>query len=187
MKFQHSILSDIENKISPKTYLEFAVSLLELGFFNPLVFSHENGWFDSKRYSQVVIGFINLISFLYSCGITLDTETYTPAEVESELYRNIMRDADLSESIISYELLESDFATFDLQSAEIPDKCTEDDFVLVKIYLCLKTGAVLNRKSVEQIANRRFTDAGMLTLRKQLENITGKEISKRSDNSYEMR
>ena len=187
MRSLHSVLSDIENKIGSKTYLEFAVLILDSGFFNPVVYSHDSGWFDKKRYSQVVIGFINLLSFFYSCGITLDTEAYAPVDEEIELYRNIMRDEDMSESIVCYELLESDFTGLSIQNASVPENCTEADFALVKIYLYLRTGAALSRKSVENILGDRLTDSEMIVLRKQLENITGRKLKKRKDNSYEMR
>lgn len=187
MTSRHSSLSEVKNEIGAKTYLEFAVHLLEHGYFNPIVFCHDSFWFDKSRYAQVSIGFINLLSFLYSCGVTLDTETSLPNDEEAELYRNIMRDEDLSSGIYCYDLLEMDFTEFNLGQASVPENCDDKNFALVKVYLQMRTGAALNKKAIENITGRKFSDSEMLTLRKQLENITGRNIVKRDDNSYEMR
>lgn len=187
MTYRHSSISEIRNEVGAKTYLEFTVHLLDNGYFNPVVFCHDNFWFDRKRYAQVLIGFINLLSFLYSCGITLDTEITEPADIEAELYRNIMRDGDISEQIQCYELLETDFTGFSLEAYDIPENCEDEDFYLVRLYLQMRTGAALDKKAIEKIAKKKFTDAQMVTLRKQLEDITGRKVLKRKDNSYEMR
>ena len=173
--------------IGAKAYLEFAVHLIEIGYFNPIVFCHDNFWFDRNRHAQVMIGFINLLTFLYTCGITIDTELIEPCDCEKELYRGIMCDEDLTGIIKCYVLSEIDFTEFSLRNASVPDGCREDDFILCKLYLQLKAGTALNRKAIERIAGRRYTDSEMITLRKQLQRITGKKIIKREDNSYEMR
>lgn len=187
MRSHHDPCGDGKNVIGEKQYLEFAVHILEIGYFNPVVFCHDNFWFDRSRHAQVAIGFINLISFLYSCGVTIETNLMEPSEIEAELYRGIMKDADLSGIVRCYELLEMDFASFSLRDSKIPEKCTKEDFALVKLYLMLRTGSALNKKAIEAITNKKYTDSGMLTLRKQIESITGRKIIKRKDNSYEMR
>ena len=170
MKSRHSVLHDIENKINAKSFLEFAVHLLESGYFNPIVFCHDRLWFDAKRYPQVMIGFINLLSYLYSCGLTIETTVSEPNDFETMLYRNIMRDKDITDIIRSYELTDVDFLSLDLKNAKVPENCEEDDFTLVKLYLVLRSGAALNRKSIESLIGRNLTD-----------------MFKRNDNSYEMR
>ncbi len=186
MKSRHSALSGIENKIGAKSFLEFTIHLLEIGYFNPVVFCHDRLWFDKAHHAQVMIGFINLLSYLYSCGVTIETRVCEPTEIEAELYSNIMRDENLSGSIRCYELLEMDLFGLDLQRARVPENCEEEDFAFVKLYLMLRTGAALNRKALENLFGKKFTDMEMLTLRKQFTQITGKEMIKRKDNSYEM-
>ena len=185
--FRHNTLSEVKNDIGAKTYLEFAVHLLEQSFFNPIVFCHDRYWYDRKRYAQVMIGFINLLSFLYSCGVTIDTDLLQPSDIEAELYKHIMRDTDFSEEIRCYKLLESDFTNFNMYDVCIPENCFEEDFILVKLYLLLRTGVALNKKSIENVVKRQCSVSEILTLRKQLENITVRKIMKRKDNSYEMR
>lgn len=187
MRFPHDPNGDRKNAIGAKQYLEFAVHILEIGYFNPVVFCHDNFWFDRNRHAQVAIGFINLISFLYSCGVTIETTMMEPSEIEAELYRGIMRDGDIPGTIRCYELLEMDFTSFSLLDSEIPKNCTNEDFALVKLYLVLRSGSALNKRAIENITKKKYTDSGMLTLRKQMENITGRKIAKRKDNSYEMR
>ena len=187
MRSPHDPDGDRKNAIGAKQYLEFAVHILEIGYFNPVVFCHDNFWFDRIRHAQVAIGFINLISFLYSCGVTIETNMMEPSEIEAELYRRIMKDADLTGEVRCYELLEIDFTAFSLQDSKIPENCSDEDFVLVKLYLVLRTGSALNKRAIENITNKKYTDSGMLTLRKQIESITGRKIIKRKDNSYEMR
>lgn len=185
-KSQNSSLGGVENKIGDKTFLEFTVHLLELEYFNPIVFSHDSFWFSRSKYAKVMIAFINLLSFLYSCGITIETEIEEPSDIEIEFYRNIMKDSDMTDGIVCYGLVEIDFTNLNLQNAEIPDNCDEMVFNLVKIYLSLKTGAALSRKAIENILHRQIIDVEMRTIRKQIENITGRKIIKRKDNSYEM-
>ena len=184
---QHNSLNEIKNEIGAKTFLEFAVHLLELEYFNPIVFCHDNRWFNKKRYAQIVIGFINLLSFLYSCRVMIETEVLVPSEIDVELYKKIMRDEDMASRIQCYELREVDFSDFTLQDARIPENCDESDFYLVMLYLQFRSGSALSKKTIENVSGRHFTDSEMLILRKQLENITGRSIIKRKDNSYEMR
>ncbi|MBQ3704573.1 MAG: hypothetical protein II885_17750 [Oscillospiraceae bacterium] len=187
MKSQSSIIERNIDAINGKAYLEFAVHLLDQGCFSPMVFSHDNGWFDRKKYAQVVIGFTNLLLFLDSCGITIETEVIVADEMEAELYRQIMRDEDLSGIIKSYELTNVDFTDYNMENAVIPEMCTAADFGLVKAYLQLKAGAALNRSAFEKIFDRRFTDSETMSIRKQLSTISCREIVRRHDNSYEMR
>lgn len=187
MTSRRSSLSGIKNALRATTLLEFAVHLLDLGYFNPVVFSHDNLWFDRRRYSQVMIGFLNLLSFLDSCGVLVETDLLEPSEVETEVYRRIMRDEDQVIIIRCYELHEMDFTGLNIENAVIPENCEDIDFALVKIYLLLKTGAALNKKAVEAVFNQKLTDTEMLTVRRQLAAITGRDIVKRNDNSYEMR
>ena len=184
---RHNSLSEIKNEIGAKTFLEFAVHLLELEYFNPIVFCHDKEWFEKKRYAQVVIGFINLLSFLYSCRVVIETEVLDASDIDVELYKNIMRDEDLASTIQCYELKEVDFSDFTLHDARIPENCAESDFYLVKLYLQLRSGSALSKKAIENVTGRQFSDSEMLNLRKQLENMTGRSIIKRKDNSYEMR
>ena len=186
MKSRHSALSEIENKIGAKSFLEFTVHLLEIGYFNPVVFFFFCLWFDKVRYAQVMLGFINLLSYLYSCGVTIETRVCEPTEMEACLYSNIMRDEDLSDGIRCYELLEMDLLSLNLQSTGVPGNCKEEDFIFVKLYLMLRTGAALNRKAIESLLGKKMTDMEMLMLRKQFMRITGREMIKRKDNSYEM-
>lgn len=187
MRFHHNLDSDGKSAIGGKHYLEFAVHILESGYFNPVVFCHDNFWFDRRRHAQVAIGFINLISFLYSCGVTVETKMMEVSEIEEELYRSIMKDGDQTRAIMCHELLEVDFTSFSLRDSKTPENCKDEDFTLLKLYLMLRTGSALNKKAIEAITNKKYTDSGMLTLRKQIENITGRKIIKRKDNSYEMR
>ena len=175
------------NKVDGGLYLEFAVHLLDLGYFNPVVFSHDKGWFNREQYAQVVIGFTNLLSFLYSCGLTIDTEVQKPDDVEAELYRAIMRDEDLSGLIRCYILHEVDFTDLNMENASVPDSCKDADFALVRTYLLLRAGAALTRKSMESIFQKRLTDSEATTIRKQLRVISNREIRRRKDNSFEMR
>lgn len=184
---QHNSLNEIKNEIGANTFLEFAVHLLELEYFNPIVFCHDNRWFNKKRYAQIVIGFINLLSFLYSCRVMIETEVLSPSEVDVELYKKIMRDEDMASRIQCYELREVDFSDFTLHDARIPENCDESDFYLVMLYLQFRSGSALSKKTIENVSGRHFTDSEMLILRKRLENITGRSIIKRKDNSYEMR
>lgn len=187
MKSQSSATERDIDAVNGKAYLEFAVHLLDQGCFSPMVFSHDNGWFDRKKYAQVVIGFTNLLLFLDSCGITIETEVIDADEIEAELYRQIMRDEDLTGMVKSYELRDADFTDYSMESAVIPEKCTAADFGLVKAYLQLRAGAALNRSAFEKIFDRRFTDSEAMTIRKQLSIISGREIVRRRDNSFEMR
>lgn len=187
MRSPHDLDSGRKDAIGAKQYLEFAVHILEMGYFNPIVFCHDNFWFDRNRHAQVAIGFINLLSFLYSSGVTIEISIMEPSEIEEELYRGIMKDGDLTGAVRCYELLEMDFTLFSLQDSKIPENCTNEDFTLVKMYLVLRVGSALNKRAIENITKKKYTDSGMLTLRKQIENITGRKIVKRKDNSYEMR
>jgi len=45
----------------------------------------------------------------------------------------------------------------------------------------------MNKRAIENLSKRRYTDSEMITLRKQIENISGKTLVKRKDNAYEMR
>lgn len=186
-RFHHELDGDGKSAIGEKQYLEIAVHILEIGYFNPIVFCHDNFWFDRIRHAQFAIGFINIITFLYSCGVTIETNMIEPSDIEAELYRGIMNDDDLTGMIRCYEILEMDFTSFSLQDSEVPANCTKEDFALVKLYLVFRAGSALNKKAIENITNKKYTDSGMLTLRKQMENITGRKIIKRKDNSYEMR
>ena len=161
--------------------------LLEDEYFNPIVFCHDSTQFDRSRYIQIVIGFINLLSFLYSCKVTVDTEIEEPGELELFLYKRIMQNEEDAKGIRYYKLQEIDFTGFDIETARVPDNCEDKDFALVKIYLSMRSGTALNKKAMERLTNRKYTDSEMLTLRKQLMIITGREIIKRKDNSYEMR
>ena len=181
------LFAEFENKVSAKLYLEFAVHLIELGFFESIVFCHDNVWFDSKKYAQVTFGFLNLLMYLDSCGIRVETNVDEAPDTVKALYSGIMRDSDRPDMVVCYELCDIDFTNMNTENAVIPDNCTGEDFSLVKLYLILKTGAALNKKAIENIVGRNFTDSGMLALRKRLEIITGHEIKKRDDNSYEMR
>ena len=185
MKFRHN--SSNSAALGRKDYLEFAVHLLELGYFDPVVFSHDHFWFDRNRYAQVMIGFVNLLSFFYSCGVTVDTEVLEPCELETVIYGEIMRDGDMTDIIKCYELSEIDFTCFDLQNARVPQACRADDFDFVKIYLRLRTGAALNKRALENMLGKSLSDAEMLSFRRQLQDASGKDIVKRDDNSYEMR
>lgn len=186
MKYQGSSLKGVIN--GGKTFLEFAVHLIEYGYFNPVVFSHDGFEFDRTKYAHVMIGFINLLSFLDTCGITLDTEVFAPDENEAVLYKSIMPNDDgPSEIIKHYVLLEIDFTDLNIQNATTPEGCKDEDFALVKIYLLLKTGAALSRRAIEVLLDKRLSDSEMITIRKRIENITGKKVIKRNDNSYEMR
>jgi hypothetical protein len=187
MTSQRSSLTDVKNTIDEKSFLEFTVHLLEFGFFNPVVFCHDNFWFDKKKYSQTMIGFINVLSFLYSCGIIIETKIMEPVEIESDLYSKIMLDTDHTEVIKCYELIEVDFSDMNVDAAQIPDNCKEENFILVKLYLIFRTGAALNKKAIENIFNKKLSDSEMLFIRKQLAIITGRKIIKLKDNSYEMR
>ena len=187
MKSRNDFSGEGKGAIGAKQYLEFTVHILELGYFNPVVFCHDKGWFDRTRHAQVAIGFVYLLSFFYSCGITIETKMSEPCEIESELYRGIMRDEDLTDVIRTYELMEIDFTSFDLQDSVIPENCTDEDFALVKMYLLLRTGIAMNKRVIEKVTNKKYSDSGMMTLRKQIEGITGRKIIKRKDNSYEMR
>ena len=85
------------------------------------------------------------------------------------------------------EFLEIDFTDLNIQNATTPEGCKDEDFALVKIYLLLKTGAALSRRAIEVLLDKRLSDSEMITIRKRIENITGKKVIKRNDNSYEMR
>lgn len=185
--FQNDSLSGISNKIGKKTYLEFIVHLLETDYFNPIVFCHDNYRFDRKRYAEVMIGFINLMSFLSSCGIMVETEVEELTDVETYIYRNIMGEKDSTDMIQCYRLLEIDFTNFNMSNAKVLENCKDDDFSLVKIYLQLRAGTAMNKRAIENLSKRRYTDSEMITLRKQIENISGKTLVKRKDNAYEMR
>ena len=187
MTFPHNLFAEYDNKISAKLYLEFAVHLLELGFFESSVFCHDNFWFDVKKYTQVTMGFLNLLLYLDSCGMRIETSICDNSEIVKELFGNIMRDSDKSEIVTCYELHDVDLSNLNMDKAVVPQNCIEDDFSLVRLYLTLKTGAALNKKAIENILHEELTDAKMLTLRKQLQDITGHKINKRNDNSYEMR
>ena len=134
-----------------------------------------------------MISFVNLLSFLYSCGITLDTDVVEPCDLETVLYGGIMRDGDLTDFVKCYELNEIDFTCFDLQNARVPQACHADDFDFVKIYLRLRTGAALNKRALGNMLGKSLSDAEMLSFRRQLQDASGKDIVKRDDNSYEMR
>ena len=187
MRSRHDAIQEVDYKIGEKTNLEFVVHLLDIGYFNPVVFSHDGFWFDKNRYAKVVIGFMNLLTFLYSCGITIDTEVHVPTDIEAELYKGILREDNHTDIIKCYILTEIDFTSFNLAGAIIPDNCDEEDYSLIKLYLQLRTGAALNKKAIENTLRKKLTDAEMHTIRRQLESITGKEMVKRKDNSYEMR
>lgn len=185
MKSRHSSVES-ENSIGSRAYLEFTVHLLDMGCFNPIVFSHDNYWFDRKRYARVIAGFLKLLSFLDSCGIWIETEVHTAGNIEDIIYKHTMTEANHIR-VVSYELQEIDFSCFSLEKAQIPSGCAEDDFSLVRLYLALRTGAALNKTAIERMLKRELTDAEMLTLRRQLTTITDRRIVKRKDNSYEMR
>lgn len=179
--------NEIKNKVGAKMYLEFAVHLLELDYFNPVVFCHDSFWLEREQYARTVIGFTNLLSFLYSCGLTLETDLLYPTDEETELYRHIVKDEDSLPLIRCYELLEIDYTGFNIEESTVPNDCEAEDFSLVKVYLLLKTGAAINRRSLENVLERRITDSEAMTIRRQLENMTGRKLIKRKDNSYEMR
>ena len=188
MKTSHPVpFAEHENKVSAKLYLEFTVHLIEFGFFESIVFCHDYMWFDPKKYAHVTSGFLNLLMYLDSCGIRVETDVDEAPAMVKELYRGIMRDSDRADMVVCYELRNIDFTNMNTENAVIPGNCTEEDFSLVKLYLILKTGAALNKKAIENIVGRKFTDSGMLALRKRLQVITGHKIEKRDDNSYEMR
>lgn len=187
MKSQQSESRSISNKVGDKTFLEFTVHLLEYEYFNPVVFCHDGFWFNHQRYAEIMVGFFNLLSFLYSCGITIETELMEPDDIQTTLYQQIMRDSDYSAEINSYVLRGLDLTSMDVLNAKVPDTCKREDFAFVEAYLLLKAGSAISRQSVERIFGTKLTDAEMLIIRKRLSSITGKEIVKRKDNSYEMR
>jgi len=187
MTSRHSSLSDIKNSITAKEYLEYTVMLFEQDSFFPVVFAHDDFWFSYNRYAQVIIGFTNLLFFLDSCGITVETEIMEPSELQVEIYANVMKDVDHSQIVKSYELRDVDCSALDFENIKIPENCQAEDFSLVKVYLILRTGAALNKAAFERIMNKKLTDSSMLTIRRTITNITGKELVKRKDNSYELR
>lgn len=174
-----------EKRISEKTYLEMAVHILDLEYFNPLVFSHDGYWFEIKKYAQISIAFLNLLVYFDSIGIRVETEQAALTEDEETLYSCIIHERGYEKNIVSYELRAIDFSEMNIATAIIPDGCSETDFSWVKIYLILKTGAALNKKAIENILGRNLTDSEMLTFKKNLEKATGRCIIKREDNSYE--
>lgn len=184
---RHSSLSDITNSIKPKEYLEYTVMLFEQEVFFPIAFAHDDFWFSNKRYAQVIIGFTNLIFFLDSCGITIETEIIEPSELQQEIYANVMNGIDYSQNVKSYELHSLDCSSLNFENAVIPENCCEEDFSLVKLYLVLRTGAALNKAAFERIMNKKLTDSSTLTIRRTISGITGKKLIKRKDNSYELR
>lgn len=184
MTFPHNSIDG--NSISSKTYLEFTVHLLELDYFNPVVFCHDGYGFSRKKYALVIAGFLDLLSFLDSCGITLVTNMEEANDVENEIYSHIM-DVENNTDIVLFELTEADFTNMNISSAVVPENCTEDDFSLVKLYLLLRTGTALNKRSFEVILKRELSDSDIQTIRRQLANVTCRRIEKRRDNSYEMR
>lgn len=175
-----------EKRISEKTYLEMAVHILDLEYFNPLVFSHDGYWFEIKKYAQVSIAFLNLLGYFDSIGVRLETEQAALTEDEETLYSCIVHECGYEKGIVSYELQATDFSEMNIAVAIIPDGCSETDFSWVKIYLILKTGAALNKKAIENILGRTLTDSEMLNFKKNLEKATGRPIIKREDNSYEL-
>lgn len=172
--------------IGAQTYLEFSVHLLELNYFNPIVFCHDKSEFSKKRYAQVIASFLDLLSFLDSCGIILTVNLKEESDVENELFSNII-DSTNSIGIVSYELQEADFTNMNIFGATVPQHCVDDDFSLVKIYLLMRTGSSLTKRSFEQVMKRKLGDSDVQTLRKQLAAATGRIVEKRVDNSYEMR
>ena len=187
MKSHQAVNSEISNKVGAKMYLEFTVHLIEYGYFNPIVFCHDKFWFDRPRYSEIMIGFFNLLSFLYSCGITVETKLLEPNDHEIVLYSQIMRDDDLSSSIKSYVLQGLDLTGLNIQNAKAPETCRDEDFAFVEAYLLLNAGSALTKKSFDHIFGKSLTDTEALSVRKIIQNITGRKIEKRKDNSYEMR
>ena len=187
MKSQQSENRSLSNKVGGSGFLEFVVHLFEYEYFNPVVFCHDEFWFNHQRYAEIMLGFFNLLSFLFSCGITIEMEPVEPDDIQTTLYQQIMRDSDYSTGIKSYVLRSLDLTCLNVQNAKVPDTCGAEDFAYVVMYLLLKTGSALSRRSVERIFGNRITDTEMITIRKRLSDITGREILKRKDNSYEMR
>ena len=177
----------IENSISSKMFLEFTVHILEYGYFNPIVFCHDNYCFDRQKYAHVSIGFLNLLLFLDSAGVLLDARHAEISDAEEILYKNILCEERYAKSIICYELESADFSNLNIANAVTPEGCHDEDFSLVKLYLQMRTGASLNKKAIENVLHQELSDSGLLTVRRNLEAITGHEIVKRDDNSYEMR
>ena len=75
----------------------------------------------------------------------------------------------------------------DVMKSETPNGCIEEEFGLVKLYLLFKTGAALNKQSVERVLNHKMSDTEMKTIRNSIEKICNRKLTKRKDNSYEMR
>ena len=119
--------------------------------------------------------------------IMVETEVEELTDVETYIYRNIMGEKDSTDMIQCYRLLEIDFTNFNMSNAKVLENCKDDDFSLVKIYLQLRAGTAMNKRAIENLSKRRYTDSEMITLRKQIENISGKTLVKRKDNAYEMR
>lgn len=117
----------------------------------------------------------------------METEVEELTDVETYIYRNIMGEKDSTDMIQCYRLLEIDFTNFNMSNAKVLENCKDDDFSLVKIYLQLRAGTAMNKRAIENLSKRRYTDSEMITLRKQIENISGKTLVKRKDNAYEMR
>lgn len=187
MTSRHSSLSEITNRITAKEYLEYTVMLYEQESFFPIVYAHDDFWFNNERYAQVIIGFTNLLFFLNSCGILIETRISVPSDSLQTIYASIMKNADHSATVRDYDLLNVDWSSLNIENAVIPENCREEDFSLVKLYLLLRTGAALNKVAVEKVVKKKLTDSSMLTIRRTISKITGNELVKRKDNSYELR
>ena len=124
--------------------------------------------------------------FIDSCGIGIQTSYYEISPEVKHLYKMVNMNENARMYFFNYCIDNIDYINFDINKCIYPDGTNEKDYKLVKLYLCLKTGAALNKKAIEHCIGETLTDAKMITLKKVFEDEINCKLNKRKDNSYEL-
>lgn len=170
-----------------KLYLEIAVGLLESRYFEPIVFCHDDFGYNENQYREITIALFNVHMFLDACGVCVSLRVDKSLNA-LEFSNNIIIDGpDDIDYACSYTVDEIDYSNMDINEAKIPSGICEQDFLLIKLYLLLKSGSAINKKTIEKLFGKKLSDSNIRTIRKQIEDISEYKIIKRKDNSYELR